>query len=135
MRPLQPVSAGARVGLGIAFFVLFFAAWGIATLGGFVSKTFLADPLTMLRDGASLLVDHGFAHDIGMTIWRVVGGFLLAAIVAVPLVPPGLPILVAALVAALWGWFGQGRSDEGLEPDVDPAANADSVQARVEPRR
>jgi NitT/TauT family transport system permease protein len=85
VKPLQPVSAGARVGLGIAFFVLFFAAWAVATLGGFVSKTFLADPLTMLRDGTTLLVEHGFAHDIGMTMWRVVGGFLLAAVIAVPL--------------------------------------------------
>ena len=28
---------------------------------------------------------HGFLYDIGMTVWRVVGGFVLAAIVAVPL--------------------------------------------------
>ena len=27
MRPLQPVSSSARVALGIAFFVVFFAAW------------------------------------------------------------------------------------------------------------
>ncbi|MCA3180032.1 MAG: ABC transporter permease, partial [Burkholderiales bacterium] len=85
MRPLQPVSAGARVGLGVAFFVMFVAAWAAVTFGGIVPKVFLADPLTMLRDGGSLLVDHGFAHDIGMTIWRVVGGFVLAAVLAVPL--------------------------------------------------
>ncbi len=68
--------------LGVAFFVLFVAAWAFATLGGFVSKTFLADPLTMLADGRELLVDQGFAGDIGMTIWRVVGGFVLAAVLA-----------------------------------------------------
>ena len=85
MRPLQPVSAGARVGLGVAFFAVFVAAWAAVTFGGIVPKVFLADPLTMLRDGGSLLVDHGFAHDIGMTIWRVVGGFVLAAAAAVPL--------------------------------------------------
>ena len=32
-----------------------------------------------------LFVEFGFLHDIGMTVWRVLGGFLLAAIVAVPL--------------------------------------------------
>lgn len=42
--PLKPVSARAKVLLGIAFFVIFVLAWGIATFGGFVSKTFLADP-------------------------------------------------------------------------------------------
>jgi hypothetical protein len=31
-----------------------------------------------------------------------------------------VPILVAALVAALVGWFSHGRRDEGLEPDVEP---------------
>ncbi len=85
MQPLQPISARARVLLGILFFVLFFAGWSYATLGGFVSRTFLADPITMLRDGYDLLVNQGFAVDIGMTIWRVVGGFVLSAIIAVPL--------------------------------------------------
>ena len=85
MRPLQPVSSAARIGLGVAFFVLFVAVWAAVTLGGVVSKVFLADPLTMLRDGLSLLVDHGFAFDIGMTVWRVVGGFVMAAVLAVPL--------------------------------------------------
>jgi NitT/TauT family transport system permease protein len=84
MKPLQPVQPGARIALGIAFFVLFFAAWAAATFGGLVSKTFLADPVTMLQSGWTLLAD-GFAKDIGMTVWRVVGGFAIAALAAVPL--------------------------------------------------
>ncbi len=85
MKPLAPISNTARVALGILFFVLFFAAWGYATLGGYVSKTFLADPLTMVEEGWLLLTKHGFLYDIGITIWRVLGGFVLAALVAVPL--------------------------------------------------
>ncbi|MFL5223393.1 MAG: ABC transporter permease, partial [Microvirga sp.] len=42
-RPLEPVAPGARIVLGISFFVLFVAAWAVATLGGYVSPTFLAD--------------------------------------------------------------------------------------------
>ena len=84
-RPLEPIGQGARIALGIAFFVLFFTAWGIATFGGFVPKTFLADPLTMVQDGWLLLTKFGFAADIGVTVWRVVGGFVLAALIAVPL--------------------------------------------------
>jgi len=84
VRPLAPISNAARVALGILFFVLFFAAWGYATLGGYVSKTFLADPITMVREGWLLLTKHGFLYDIGITIWRVLGGFALAALVAVP---------------------------------------------------
>jgi NitT/TauT family transport system permease protein len=85
MKPLAPISSTARVVLGISFFVLFVAAWSYATFGGFVSKTFLANPWTMLQDGWFLLVKQGFLHDIGMTIWRVIGGFVLAALVAVPI--------------------------------------------------
>jgi NitT/TauT family transport system permease protein len=85
MKPLQPVSGGARIGYGVAFFALFVLAWSAATFGGYVQRLFLADPLTMLREGYSLLVQYGFAFDIGMTIWRVIGGFVLAVIVALPL--------------------------------------------------
>ncbi len=85
MRPLQPVSSSARITLGISFFILFFAVWAFFTLGGYVSKTFLADPLTMVRSGYDLLANQGFAKDIGMTVWRVLGGFTIAALLAIPL--------------------------------------------------
>jgi NitT/TauT family transport system permease protein len=85
MKPLTPVSAGARVALGVAFFVVFVAAWSAATFSGYVSKTFLADPWTMLKSGWMLLTEMGFAEDIGMTVWRVVGGFAIAAAIALPL--------------------------------------------------
>lgn len=85
MRPLQPVSASARIGYGLAFFALFVALWSVATFGGYVQRLFLADPLTMLGEGYSLMVRYGFSFDIMMTIWRVVGGFILAVIVALPI--------------------------------------------------
>jgi NitT/TauT family transport system permease protein len=85
MKPLVPVGPATRVLLGIAFFVLFVAAWAAVTFSGWVPKTFLADPLTMLASGWRLLVEFGFAYDIGMTVWRVVGGFLIAAAIALPL--------------------------------------------------
>jgi ABC-type nitrate/sulfonate/bicarbonate transport system permease component len=47
-----------------------------------VSKTFLADPLAMVASGWTLLTKMGFGHDIGMTVWRVVGGFVIAAVIA-----------------------------------------------------
>jgi NitT/TauT family transport system permease protein len=85
LKPLHEISPGRRNALGLLFFLLFFAAWAVATLGGFVPKTFLADPITMLRSGWVLLTEQGFATDIGFTVWRVLGGFVLAAILAVPL--------------------------------------------------
>ncbi len=85
MTPLKPVSPARKVAYGIAFFVIFVTAWSIATFGGFVSKTFLADPLTMLREGYALFSEHGFLNDIAVTVWRVLGGFVLAAVIGVPL--------------------------------------------------
>lgn len=85
LAPLEPVSARARWLLGLGFFVVFVVVWSFFTLGGFVSPTFLASPITMVKEGVNLFTQYDFSHDIGMTVWRVFGGFVLAAIVAVPL--------------------------------------------------
>jgi NitT/TauT family transport system permease protein len=85
MKPLVPVAPATRIVLGISFFVLFVAVWAAATFGGFVSKTFLADPVTMVRSGWTLLTQMGFGWDIGWTVWRVLGGFVIAAALALPL--------------------------------------------------
>ncbi|MGH8830132.1 MAG: ABC transporter permease, partial [Polaromonas sp.] len=85
LAPLEPVSPHARWMLGVGFFMLFVLVWAAFTLGGFVSPTFLASPVTMLQEGWLLFTEHNFIHDIGMTVWRVVGGFVLATVIAVPL--------------------------------------------------
>lgn len=85
LAPLEPVSARARWLLGVGFFVLFVVVWALFTLGGFVSPTFLASPVTMVKEAVLLFTEYNFSHDIGMTVWRVFGGFVLATVVAVPL--------------------------------------------------
>jgi NitT/TauT family transport system permease protein len=85
MEPLKPVSQRARVALGASFFVVFFFAWSLATFGGLIDAMFLKDPVYTLVSGVSLFRDFGFIKDVGITIFRVVGGFVLAAIIAVPL--------------------------------------------------
>jgi len=83
--PLKPVSPGRRTALGILFFIAFFALWGAVTLGGIVPPLFLADPIKAARAGVSLFTEYGFHADIGITIWRVIGGFVIAGVFAVPL--------------------------------------------------
>lgn len=83
--PLKPLSPGQRIALGIAGFVLFFALWGAATWGGWVKPLFLASPTRTIETGIELFREFNFAVDIGVTVWRVVGGFLIAALLAVPL--------------------------------------------------
>ena len=85
MEPLRPVSPRAKLALGVASFLLFFALWGLATFGGAIDAMFLKDPLYTLVTGYKLFAEFGFIRDVGVTIWRVIGGFLLAAIIGVPL--------------------------------------------------
>ncbi len=85
LEPLKPVSPRAKLALGVSFFVLFLAAWAAATFGGVVPAMFLKDPVATLRTGYQLFAEFGFVKDVGVTVWRVVGGFVLAAILAVPL--------------------------------------------------
>lgn len=85
MEPLKPVSAPLRLSLGLGFFLLFLGLWGLVTYGGYVQPLFLASPGQALAAGWTLFTEYNFAGDIGMTVWRVVGGFLLAALLAVPL--------------------------------------------------
>ena len=83
--PLEPVGLKTRWVLGFFFFVVFFGVWAFFTLGGYVSPTFLASPMTMAREGILLFTEYNFSFDIGMTVWRVFGGFILASLIAVPL--------------------------------------------------
>ena len=85
IKPLDPISPRLQTLLGIGFFVLFVLVWAGFTLGGFVSPTFLASPVTMVQEGWLLFTEYNFLHDIGMTVWRVMGGFVLATVIAVPL--------------------------------------------------
>ncbi len=85
LAPLEPVRAQSRWLLGIGFFIVFFGVWAFFTLGGYVSPTFLASPVTMVQEAFLLFTEFNFSHDIAMTIWRVLAGFILATLIAVPL--------------------------------------------------
>lgn len=83
--PLKPVSRTTRLALGAVFFVLFLGAWSLVTWGGFIDPMFLKTPLDTAKTGYALFAEFGFHKDVGITLFRVVGGFVLAAVVAVPL--------------------------------------------------
>jgi NitT/TauT family transport system permease protein len=85
MRPLEPIPPATRITLGILFFALFVGAWALVTYGGLVPPLFLASPGRTLASGWQLLTEFGFLGDIAITVFRVVGGFLIAAAIAVPL--------------------------------------------------
>ena len=83
--PLAPVSRRARIVLGVAFFVLFFLVWAVVTFGGVVPPMFLKNPVDTFATGYDLFAEFDFIKDIGITVFRVVGGFIIAAVIGVPL--------------------------------------------------
>ncbi|WP_129545453.1 AzlC family ABC transporter permease [Arthrobacter dokdonensis] len=111
-------------GLGI------YLLWNAFTAAGAFLGDALGDPRQWGLDGAAV------AAFLGL-LWpriRAVQPAAIAAVcavvtlLAVPLVAPGVPILVAAVVAGLIGWFRHGATPahapghvgDGLEPDIEP---------------
>ncbi|NUP58014.1 MAG: AzlC family ABC transporter permease [Pseudarthrobacter sp.] len=103
---------------GIGIYVL----WNLFTAIGAIAGSGLGDPKQWGLDGAAV------AAFLALLWPRLKGREPIAiavvcaaaTVLAVPFVPAGVPILVAAVVAALAGWFSHGRRDEGLEPDIEP---------------
>jgi NitT/TauT family transport system permease protein len=85
LEPLKPVGQRAKLALGVASFVVFFALWALVTFSGAIDAMFLKDPVYTLVTGYKLFAEFDFIRDVGITVWRVVGGFILAALIGVPL--------------------------------------------------
>lgn len=116
---------------GVGILVL----WNVFTLVGAFAGDALGDPKRWGLDGAAVAAFLGLLWP-RLRSWEagaIAVVCALATAVAVPFVPPGIPILVAAVVAATIGWFGSARAPEGegLEPDIDPYRGADSPGHRT----
>jgi predicted branched-subunit amino acid permease len=103
---------------GIGVYVL----WNLFTLLGAVLGDALGDPRRWGLDGAAVAAFLGLLWPRLRSREPVAIAVVcaLATMLALPWVPPGVPILLAAAIAAAWGWFGHGPANEGLEPDVSP---------------
>lgn len=108
---------------GVGVFVL----WNVFTVAGALLGNVLGDPKAWGLDGAAVAAFLALLWPRLRTREPVAIACVcaLATALAVPFAPPGVPILVAALVAGVWGWFGRGPAREGLEPDVDPYGEHD----------
>jgi len=107
---------------GVGVYVL----WNLCTVLGALLGDALGDPRRWGLDGAAV------AAFLGL-LWprlrareavAIAVACALVTVLALPWAPPGVPILLAAAVAALWGGFGRGPADEGLEPYVAPGHDA-----------
>ncbi|GAA1890836.1 AzlC family ABC transporter permease [Paeniglutamicibacter psychrophenolicus] len=111
---------------GIGVYVL----WNIFTVAGALLGDALGDPKAWGLDGAAVAAFLGLLWPRLKSAEPVAIATVcaLATVLAIPLVPPGVPILVAALVAGVWGYFGRGPATEGLEPDVEPRTTRENSE-------
>ena len=70
--------------LGVGAFMTIFVLWSILSYGGLVDPLFLPSPTKTLNSAISMF-SGDFWSDIAATVWRVMGGFVIAAIIGVPL--------------------------------------------------
>lgn len=106
---------------GVGIYVL----WNIFTLVGALLGNALGDPARWGLDGAAVAAFLGLLWPRLKAKEPAAIAVVCAAVtvLAVPFVPPGIPILFAAAAAGLIGWFSHGPPREGLEPEIDPYAN------------
>lgn len=110
---VQEDLAEARRGFwtaGLGIFVL----WNAFTIAGALLGDALGDPKAWGLDGAAVAAFLALLwprlksrEPVAIAVVCAV-----ATVLVVPFVPPGVPILVAALVAGVWGWVGHRATEE-----------------------
>lgn len=88
-----------------------FVLWNVFTLLGALLGDALGDPRKWGLDGAAVAAFLGLLWPRLRQREPVALAVLCGVVtmLAVPLLPPGLPILVAAVVGAAWGWWRSAR--------------------------
>lgn len=79
------ISRAWYVGGVIGTFAVVLALWSAASWGGWVEQTFLPTPVQVLKQFAIQLGSGVFWHHVGISIFRVMMGFLLACVIGIPL--------------------------------------------------
>lgn len=82
---LRPISTRESALLGLVIWVLFFVGWEVAAWRELVNPLLLPPPEQVLISLYDLLVNRGFAVDIGVSILRILASFVAACIIAIPL--------------------------------------------------
>ncbi len=80
----KPLPTLVSTSLSVMFFVGLLAIWAALTSTGIVSDFFLPAPDQVFRAGWEMYAQNGFVMDIAVSIYRVLVGFCIAAIIAVP---------------------------------------------------
>jgi len=85
LSPREPIPQSLYVLLALSSFAFFLIIWSILTYGRFVDPLFLPSPGRVFQAGVDLFSELGFTADILNSVYRVMMGFVMAAIIGVPL--------------------------------------------------
>jgi NitT/TauT family transport system permease protein len=82
---LRPISTGLYVMMAVASFLLVLIAWSLLSYGGFVEQIFLPTPLEVAKQFFNNITSPEYWEHIGISVFRVFGGFMLACLIGIPL--------------------------------------------------
>ena len=85
MNPREPIPNSLYLALTFGSFGFFLVIWAILTYGGLIDPLFLPAPGRVFQGGYDLFSELGFTTDILNSVYRVMAGFILAALIGVPL--------------------------------------------------
>lgn len=96
--PQGSIGKHTYTALAVVTFVFVFLTWFSITNLGIVDQSFMPTPQRTVQAAVQLFDTHDFVADIGISTFRVLAGFLISAVIAVPL---GLIIGTYAPIDAL----------------------------------
>ena len=85
LAPKEPIPRRAATALAFASFGVILALWALLSYGGLVRPFFLPSPSTVAEALYSMFVEENFLADVWASTYRIVVGFLIASLFAVPL--------------------------------------------------
>ncbi|NEI74028.1 ABC transporter permease subunit [Rhizobium lusitanum] len=85
LRPRAALSARERLTISTLGVVMFFTIWLLVTEAGWIQPFFLPSPLAVARRLFEMVFFEGYLFDVWASACRVFGGFLIAAVVAIPI--------------------------------------------------
>lgn len=78
------LSRGAYFVAAIGTFICFFAGWSLLSYSGVIDKIFLPSPITVIKAIIVSFTTHGIAKDVLVSSYRILAGFFLSALLAIP---------------------------------------------------
>lgn len=85
LTPKADIATSVYVTLSALTFILLAALWSVLTYSDLIPPMFLPSPDKVVKDGVLLFSEFDLMSDIWASVFRVTVGFLLAAVIAVPL--------------------------------------------------